>query len=139
MGDPGLLQKLPAIPALLLQGGGDHDQSAPADGTAGGLDLKASAWQIPYFALDDRLVHCARGGRPPGGAPPPHPAAQSAAVRAVAGGWFGGVARAAADPLPQLGQSILSGGGLGAQLLDHLLLSNDQCTESSWCRQPVPL
>jgi hypothetical protein len=47
MGDPGLLQELPGIPALLPQGGGDREQSATADGTAGGLDAKAD------FALDD--------------------------------------------------------------------------------------
>jgi hypothetical protein len=47
MGDPGKLQELPGIPALLPQGGGDREQSATANGTAGGLDAKAD------FALDD--------------------------------------------------------------------------------------
>ncbi len=35
MGDPGLLQELPGIPALLPQGGGAREHSAAADGTAG--------------------------------------------------------------------------------------------------------
>ena len=47
MGDPGLLEDLPGIPALLPQGGGDREQAATADSTAGGLDAKAD------FALDD--------------------------------------------------------------------------------------
>ncbi len=42
--------------------------------------------------------------------------------RAIAGGRFGGIAGAAADPLPQVGQFGSQGGGLGAQLLDLLLL-----------------
>ena len=33
MGDPGLLQELPDIPALLPEGGGDGEQAAPADRT----------------------------------------------------------------------------------------------------------
>jgi hypothetical protein len=41
MGDPGLFQELPCIPALLPEGGGDREQSATADGTAGGLDANA--------------------------------------------------------------------------------------------------
>ena len=49
MGNPGLLQELPDISALLPQGGGDCEQSATTDGTAGGLDAKAD------FALDDGL------------------------------------------------------------------------------------
>ena len=56
MGDPGLLQELPDIPALLPEGGGDREQSAAADGTAGGLDAKADC------ALDDRLAQCSLGG-----------------------------------------------------------------------------
>ena len=55
MGDPGLLQELPDIPALLPEGGGDREQSAAADGTAGGLDAKAD------FALDDQLAQCSLG------------------------------------------------------------------------------
>ena len=35
MGDPGLLEELPDIPPLLPEGGGDREQAAPADGTAG--------------------------------------------------------------------------------------------------------
>ena len=35
MGDPGLLEELPDIAALLPQGCGDREQAAPADGTAG--------------------------------------------------------------------------------------------------------
>ena len=34
MGDPGLLQELPDIAALLPQGCGDREQAAAADGTA---------------------------------------------------------------------------------------------------------
>lgn len=56
MGNPGLLQELPEIPALLPQGGGDREQSAVADGTVCGLDAKAD------FALDDRLAQCSFGG-----------------------------------------------------------------------------
>ncbi len=43
-------------------------------------------------------------------------------TRAISGGWFGGVARAAADLLPQAGQFRRQGGELGAELLDLLLL-----------------
>ena len=35
MGDPGLLEELPDIAALLPQAGGDREQAAAADGTAG--------------------------------------------------------------------------------------------------------
>jgi len=52
--------------------------------------------------------------------------------RAVTGGRFGGVAGAAADPLPQLGQLARQGGELAAELvvllpesLNLLLLSED--------------
>ena len=56
-GDPGLLQDLPDIAALLPQGGGDREQPpAAADGTAWRLDAKAD------FALDERLAHCSLGG-----------------------------------------------------------------------------
>ena len=62
--------------------------------------------------------------------------------RAVAGGWFGEVARAAADPLPQAGQLAGQGGELAAELivllpenLNLLLLSEDQRPEAGWCRQ----
>lgn len=57
--------------------------------------------------------------------------------RPIAGGRFGRVAGAAADPLPQAGQFDSQGGELGTQLLDLLLLSQDQRTNSNWCRQPV--
>jgi hypothetical protein len=56
MGDPGLLQELPGIPALLPQGGGDREQSATADGTAGRLDAKAD------FPLNHRLTQRSFGG-----------------------------------------------------------------------------
>jgi len=35
MGDPGLLEELPGIAALLPEGGCDRQQAAAADGTAG--------------------------------------------------------------------------------------------------------
>jgi len=57
--------------------------------------------------------------------------------RPIAGGRFGGIAGAAADPLPQVGQFGSQSGELGAQLRDLFLLSQDQGTNSSWCRQPV--
>ena len=43
--------------------------------------------------------------------------------RAITGGRFGGVARTAADPLPQAGQVGGQGGELAAELIDLLLLS----------------
>ena len=52
MGDPGLLQELPDIAALLSEGGGDGEQPCPADGPVGRLDAMAD------LALDD--------GRPQG-------------------------------------------------------------------------
>ena len=52
MGDPGLLQELPDIAALLSEGGGDGEQPCPADGPVGRLDAMAN------LALDD--------GRPQG-------------------------------------------------------------------------
>ena len=55
MGDPGLLQELPDIPLLLPQGGGDREQAATADSTAGGLDAKAD------FALNHRLAQGSLG------------------------------------------------------------------------------
>ena len=56
MGDPGLREELPDIAALLPEGGGDREQAAAANGTAGGLDAKADV------ALDDRLAQCSLGG-----------------------------------------------------------------------------
>ena len=41
LGDPGLLQEWPDLPALVLQGGGDREQLAAADRDAGGLDAMA--------------------------------------------------------------------------------------------------
>jgi hypothetical protein len=63
---------------------------------------------------------------------------------AVAGGWFGRVARIAADALPQAGQL----GSQGGELLTHLcilltqhpnlpLLRKDQRPDTGWRRQPV--
>ena len=57
--------------------------------------------------------------------------------RAIAGGRFGGIAGAAAYPLPQVGQFGRQGGELGAQLLDLLLLSQDERPGTRWPRQPV--
>jgi hypothetical protein len=56
---------------------------------------------------------------------------------AIAGGWFGRVARAAADPLPQLSQLSGQGGELAAQLLDLLLLGQDELPGLGWPRQPI--
>jgi hypothetical protein len=63
---------------------------------------------------------------------------------AVAGGWFGRVARVAADALPQAGQLCSQCG----ELLTHLLipltqhleilpLRKDQRPDTGWSRQPV--
>jgi hypothetical protein len=57
--------------------------------------------------------------------------------RTIAGGWFGGIARGAADLLPQAGQLCGHGADLCAELLDLLLLSQDQRTNSIWCRRTV--
>jgi len=57
--------------------------------------------------------------------------------RAIAGGRFGGIAGAAADPLPKVGQFGSQGGGLGAQLLNLRLLRKNQRTNGNWCRVPV--
>ena len=61
MSDPGLLQELPNIPLLLSQAGGDREQAATADSTAGGLDAMAVARHIPDFALNDRLAQGSLG------------------------------------------------------------------------------
>jgi hypothetical protein len=58
------------------------------------------------------------------------------APRPIAGGQFGGIAGAAADPLPQAGQFGSYGGELGAQLL-YLLMSQDERPGTGWPRQPV--
>ena len=50
MGNPGLLQELPDIAALLPQGGGDREQAAEADRTLAGLDAMTD------FALNHRLA-----------------------------------------------------------------------------------
>jgi hypothetical protein len=57
--------------------------------------------------------------------------------RAVAGGWFGGVARAAADPLPQAGQFSCQGGELAAELSVLLLLGQDEGSGLRWPQQPI--
>ena len=57
--------------------------------------------------------------------------------RGFTGGKIGGVARAAADPLPQTGQLPRQGGELSAELLDLQLLSRDEGSDGSWSRQPV--
>ena len=56
MGNPGLLQKLPDIAALLSEAGGDSEQSAAADRTLAGLDAMAD------FSLNHRLPHGTLGG-----------------------------------------------------------------------------
>jgi hypothetical protein len=56
---------------------------------------------------------------------------------AVAGGRFGGVAGAAANPLPQAGQLTRQAGELGAELLDLLLLGQNQLSGTGRPRQPV--
>lgn len=56
MGDPGLLQKAPHIPALLSERGGDREQSAPADPTGSGLDA------IADLAVNHGLAQCPLGG-----------------------------------------------------------------------------
>jgi hypothetical protein len=65
-------------------------------------------------------------------------------TRAIAGGRFGGVARAAADPLPQVRQLGGQGGELVAEFvvllpesLNLLLLSEDQRSDAGWCCQPI--
>ena len=55
---------------------------------------------------------------------------------AIAGGWFGGVPRAAADPLPKAGQLGRQGSELGSELLHLLLLSQDEIFGIGWARQP---
>ena len=64
--------------------------------------------------------------------------------RTIAGGWFGGITRAAADPLPQARQLCGQGADLGSQLLELLLLnlqllllSQDQRFDGGWGRQPI--
>jgi hypothetical protein len=56
MGNPGLLQELPDIPALLPQGGGDREQSAAEDRTLAGLDA------VTDLALNHRLAQGMFGG-----------------------------------------------------------------------------
>jgi hypothetical protein len=56
MGDPGLLQKIPGIPALLPQGSGDREQAPAADSTLAGLDAMAD------LALNHRLAQGMLGG-----------------------------------------------------------------------------
>ena len=63
---------------------------------------------------------------------------------AVTKGRIGGVARAAADPLPHTGQFAGQGGELAAELivllfesLNLLLLSEDQRSDTGWCCKPI--
>jgi len=56
MGDPGLLQKIPDIPALLPQGSGDREQAVTADRTLVRLDAMAD------LALNHRLAQGMLGG-----------------------------------------------------------------------------
>ena len=55
----------------------------------------------------------------------------------IAGGRLGGVARAAADLLPQAGQFGSQGGEFAAELLDLLLLGQDELSGLGWPRQPI--
>ena len=56
---------------------------------------------------------------------------------AVIGGRHGGVARAAADPLPQAGQFGHQGSALAAELVDLLLLGQDERSGLRWPQQPI--
>jgi hypothetical protein len=62
MGNPGLLQELTDIAALLPEGGGDGEQSAAADCSLAGLDAPAVAWQTSDLALNHRLAQGTLGG-----------------------------------------------------------------------------
>jgi len=55
----------------------------------------------------------------------------------ITGGWSGGVARHSADPLAQIGQLCSQSVELLAELIVLLLLSQDQCSDAGWSRQPV--
>ena len=55
----------------------------------------------------------------------------------IAGWWLGGVARAAADLLPQAGQFGSQGAELAAELLDLLLLGQDELSGLGWPQQPI--
>ncbi len=50
MGNPGLLQELPDIAALLSERGGDREQAAAADRTLAGLDAMADLVLIHRLA-----------------------------------------------------------------------------------------
>jgi len=50
MGNPGLLQERPDISALLLQGGGDAEQTIPPNPTLAGMAATAD------FSLNHQLV-----------------------------------------------------------------------------------
>jgi hypothetical protein len=56
MGNPGLLQELPDIAALLSEAGGDGEQAAAADRSLAGLDPMAD------LALNHRLAQSTLGG-----------------------------------------------------------------------------
>jgi hypothetical protein len=55
MGDPGLRQELPDIPALLSEGGSDGEQACSAHGAVGRLD------SMTELALDDCQPLCYLG------------------------------------------------------------------------------
>ena len=58
--------------------------------------------------------------------------------RPIAGGLFGGVTRAAADPLPQACQFGSQGGELVTEFVDLLMLSKNQLSGSTRPRRAAP-
>jgi hypothetical protein len=50
----------------------------------------------------------------------------------IAGRWFEGIARCAANPHQQACQLCRYGGELGAERLDFLLMSQDECFNDGW-------
>jgi hypothetical protein len=56
MGNPGMLYKLPDIPALLSEDGRDCQQVASADRNLPGLDATAVARLFPDLALNHGLA-----------------------------------------------------------------------------------
>jgi hypothetical protein len=60
MGDPGLLQELPDITALLPEAGGDGEQPAAADRTLAGLDAMTD-FALNY-GLAQSTLGCVVGG-----------------------------------------------------------------------------
>jgi hypothetical protein len=57
--------------------------------------------------------------------------------RAIAGRRFGGIARGAADPLPQAGKLCGHGADLRTELVNLLPLRKDQLSDGGRRRQPV--